>query len=35
VENGGVVLDASLEGQLEKMRRHLGQSSGSERWSRC
>jgi F-type H+-transporting ATPase subunit delta len=35
VESGGVVLDASLEGQLEKMRRHLGQSSGSERWSRC
>jgi F-type H+-transporting ATPase subunit delta len=24
VESGGFVLDASLEGQLEKMRRHLG-----------
>ena len=35
VESGGVVLDASLEGQLEKMRRHLGQAGGFERWSRC
>jgi F-type H+-transporting ATPase subunit delta len=35
VESGGVVLDASLEGQLEQMRRHLGKASGPERWSQC
>jgi F-type H+-transporting ATPase subunit delta len=36
VESGGVVLDGSLDGQLERMRRILGQEqSGSERETRC
>jgi len=35
VESRGVLVDASLEGQLEAMRRHLGQPSASERRSLC
>jgi F0F1-type ATP synthase delta subunit len=35
VEASDVVLDASLEGQLEQMRHHLGQTNALETWSRC